>query len=236
MQAERVAVRASGLTKSYSSGTATLTVLDQLSFQIEPGERVALVGESGAGKTTLLYLLGGLDRPTNGSIYFGATDISQLDGDELAEFRNRYLGFVWQQWSLLSEFTALENVAMPLRIRGESIQTAARLAEERLDEVGLSARLQHRAGELSGGEQQRVAIARALASRPRVLLADEPTGNLDGRTGERIMSLLVEMQERHQLTSVIVTHNPEVARRCHRVMSLQDGRLAAATMENKSYV
>jgi lipoprotein-releasing system ATP-binding protein len=215
---------------------ATLTVLDQLSLQIEPGERVALVGESGAGKTTLLYLLGGLDRPTNGSIYFGSTDISQLDGDALAEFRNRYLGFVWQQWSLLGEFTALENVAMPLRIRGENIQTAARVAEERLDEVGLSARLHHRAGELSGGEQQRVAIARALASSPRVLLADEPTGNLDGRTGDRIMSLLVEMQERHQLTSVIVTHNPEVARRCHRVVTLKDGRLVAATMESKSYV
>jgi lipoprotein-releasing system ATP-binding protein len=236
MQPERVAVRTSGLTKSYSSGVATLTVLDQLSLQIEPGERVALVGESGAGKTTLLYLLGGLDRPTNGSIYFGSTDISQLDGDALAEFRNRYLGFVWQQWSLLGEFTALENVAMPLRIRGENIQTAARVAEERLDEVGLSARLHHRAGELSGGEQQRVAIARALASSPRVLLADEPTGNLDGRTGDRIMSLLVEMQERHQLTSVIVTHNPEVARRCHRVVTLKDGRLVAATMESKSYV
>ncbi len=236
MQPERVAVRTSGLTKSYSTGVATLTVLDQLSLQIEPGERVALVGESGAGKTTLLYLLGGLDRPTNGSIYFGSTDISQLDGDALAEFRNRYLGFVWQQWSLLGEFTALENVAMPLRIRGENIQTAARVAEERLDEVGLSARLHHRAGELSGGEQQRVAIARALASSPRVLLADEPTGNLDGRTGDRIMSLLVEMQERHQLTSVIVTHNPEVARRCHRVVTLKDGRLVAATMESKSYV
>ncbi|MCX6599389.1 MAG: ABC transporter ATP-binding protein [Acidobacteria bacterium] len=236
MQPERVAVRTSGLTKSYSSGVATLTVLDQLSLQIDPGERVALVGESGAGKTTLLYLLGGLDRPTNGSIYFGSTDISQLGGDALAEFRNRYLGFVWQQWSLLGEFTALENVAMPLRIRGEKIETAARLAEERLDEVGLSARLHHRAGELSGGEQQRVAIARALASSPRVLLADEPTGNLDGRTGDRTMSLLVEMQERHQLTSVIVTHNPDVARRCHRVVTLKDGRLVTATMESKSYV
>ncbi|MCX6590742.1 MAG: ABC transporter ATP-binding protein [Acidobacteria bacterium] len=236
MQPERVGVRTSELTKSYASGQATLTVLDQLSLVIEPGERVALVGESGAGKTTLLYLLGGLDRPTKGSIHYGSTDISQLGGDGLAEFRNRYLGFVWQQWSLLGEFSALENVAMPLRIRGEKPQTAARLAEERLDEVGLSARLHHRAGELSGGEQQRVAIARALASGPRVLLADEPTGNLDARTGERIMSLLVEMQERHQLTSVIVTHNPEVAGRCDRVVALKDGRLTTATMESKSYV
>lgn len=236
MQPERVGVRTSGLTKSYSSGQTTLTVLDQLSLVIEPGERVALVGESGAGKTTLLYLLGGLDRPTNGSIHYGSTDISHLGGDGLAEFRNRYLGFVWQQWSLLGEFSALENVAMPLRIRGEKAETAARLAEERLDEVGLSARLHHRAGELSGGEQQRVAIARALASSPRVLLADEPTGNLDARSGECIMSLLVEMQERHQLTSVIVTHNPEVAGRCDRVVALKDGRLTTATMENKSYV
>src|SRR5262249_22364020 len=180
-------------------------------------------GESGAGKSTLLYLLGGLDRPTEGAIYFGQNDICRLPANELAEFRNRELGFVWQIHSLLAEFTALENVMMPLLIRGRSRQEAEPLSLARLDEVGLRNRAEHRAGELSGGEQQRVALARALAGNPSVLLADEPTGNLDFRTGEMIMSMLEDLHRTHRLTSIFVTHNISFASRCDRVLQLEKG-------------
>ena len=187
------ALRAVQLSKSYRSGSAELVVFRGLDLEVARGERLALVGESGAGKTTLLYLLGGLDRPTEGAIYFGQNDICRLPANELAQFRNRELGFVWQIHSLLAEFTALENVMMPLLIRGLARDEAEPVALARLDEIGLRNRAQHRAGELSGGEQQRVALARALVGDPRVLLADEPTGNLDFRTGESIMSLLDEL-------------------------------------------
>ncbi len=189
------------------------------------GERLAVIGESGAGKSTLLHLLGGLDRPTKGEIYYGGRDIVALDEQSLAEFRNRELGFVWQNPSLLPEFSAVENVAMPLLIRGVQPDLAAKTAGERLDEVGLKARMAHRAGELSGGEQQRVALARALAGQPHVLLADEPTGNLDFRTGEMVIELLNEVHERYRLTSVFVTHNLSFARRCDRVLELRKGSL-----------
>lgn len=230
------ALRAIGLTKQYRSGAGELKVLDNLSFDVQKGESLALTGESGAGKTTLLHLLGGLDRPTSGSIVYGNTDISRLNPDQLAHFRNQTLGFVWQQSSLLPEFTALENVSMPLRLRGENPDEAARKALEQLDDVGLKARASHRSGELSGGEQQRVALARALITRPKVLLADEPTGNLDNQTGEKIISLLGELHQRYGLTSVIVTHNPEFASRCDRTFFLGNGRIGGATMEVKSYV
>lgn len=230
------ALRAVGLTKQYQSGAGQLKVLDNLSFDVQKGESLALTGESGAGKTTLLHLLGGLDRPTTGSIFYGNTDISALDHTQLAHFRNTSLGFVWQQSSLLPEFTALENVAMPLRIRGEDPDLADKKALEQLDDVGLKARATHRAGELSGGEQQRVALARALVTRPQVLLADEPTGNLDNQTGEKIISLLGELHQRYGLTSVIVTHNPEFASRCDRTFFLGNGRISGTTMEGKAYV
>ncbi len=178
------AIRTVDLTKVYRSGDADLVIFENLNLEITQGETLALVGESGAGKSTLLQLLGGLDSPTRGAIYFGQTDICQLSGDDLAQFRNRELGYVWQIHSLLAEFTAAENVMMPLLIRGESQEEAEPVALARLEEVGLKARAQHRAGELSGGEQQRVVLARALAGNPSVLLADEPNwqpGSTNGR-------------------------------------------------------
>jgi lipoprotein-releasing system ATP-binding protein len=220
------AIRVVNLTKTYRSGGANLVVFSGLNFEVAPGEKLALVGESGAGKSTLLHLLGGLDRPTEGAIYFGQQDISSLSGSELAEFRNREVGFVWQIQSLLAEFSALENVMMPLLIRGESRVQAEPQAMARLHEVGLRDRASHRAGELSGGEQQRVVLARALVGNPSVLLADEPTGNLDFRTGEMIMGLLEDLHRSRRLTSIHVTHNLTFARRADRVLALERGQLS----------
>ena len=225
MTAPEPILSARGLTKTYRSGDSDLVIFSDLSLDVHPGERLALVGESGAGKSTLLHILGGLDRPSSGTIYYKSKDISGLADAELAEFRNLEIGFVWQIHYLLPEFTALENVMMPLLIRGWSHGKAASESWARLDEVGLRARASHRAGELSGGEQQRVVLARALVGRPAVLLADEPTGNLDFRTGEMIFDLLAGLHQTHQLTSVFVTHNLSFARRCHRILSLDKGGL-----------
>jgi lipoprotein-releasing system ATP-binding protein len=222
------AIRADSLTKIYRSGGGQVIVFDKLMLDVRKGERLALVGESGAGKSTLLHLLGGLDKATGGNVrYFDGREIglNRLNEQELADFRNRHLGFVWQNPSLLPEFTALENVMMPLLIRGLDADTARRSAQERLSEVGLAARAGHRAGELSGGEQQRVALARALVTEPKVLLAEEPTGSLDFRTSESIFALLNEVHAAHALTSVFVTHNPALAGRCDRVLELEKGRL-----------
>ena len=202
-----------------------MVVFRQLSLRVRQGERLAIIGESGAGKSTLLHLLGGLDRPSAGSIYFGNREITSLSDQSLADFRNRAVGFVWQNPSLLPEFTALENVMMPLLIRGVSAKEAAVTARARLEEVGLAHRAAHRSGELSGGEQQRVALARALAGRPKVLLADEPTGSLDFRTGDAIMNLLGELHASNELTSVFATHNLSFASRCDRVLELKKGSL-----------
>jgi lipoprotein-releasing system ATP-binding protein len=218
-------IRARDLSKIYKSGTSDLVVFSGVSLDVNQGEMLALVGESGAGKSTLLHLLGGLDRPSGGTIYYGSTEISGLADSEQADFRNREIGFVWQIHYLLPEFTALENVMMPLLIRGWPHSKAASESLARLDEVGLRARSTHRAGELSGGEQQRVVLARALVGKPSVLLADEPTGNLDFRTGEMIFELLEGLHQTHQLTSVFVTHNLSFARRCDRVLSLEKGGL-----------
>jgi len=203
-------------------------VFSGVDLEVARGEMLALVGESGAGKSTLLHLLGGLDRPSGGTIYYGSTEISGLSDSEQADFRNRQIGFVWQIHYLLPEFTAQENVMMPLLIRGCSRAQAASESLARLDEVGLRARSSHRAGELSGGEQQRVVLARALVGRPQVLLADEPTGNLDFRTGEMIFELLESLHRSHQLTSVFVTHNLSFARRCDRVLNMEKGGLVPA--------
>jgi lipoprotein-releasing system ATP-binding protein len=221
-----VAIRAVRLTKKYRSGAAELVVFSDLTVEVLRGEKLALTGASGAGKSTLLHLLGGLDRPTEGAIFYDSRDICTLNDSALAEFRNRELGFVWQIYSLLPEFTALENVMMPLLIRGVSVAEAKKPALKRLAETGLEARASNLAGELSGGEQQRVVLARALVGSPRVLLADEPTGNLDFKTGEMIMDLLDDLHRRHQLTSVYVTHNPSFAARCDRVLHLEQGVLA----------
>ena len=219
------AIWAESLGKTYRSGGAEVIVFKDLSLNVRRGERLAIIGESGAGKSTLMHLLGGLDKVSSGTIHFGHQEISSLSDDALADFRNREIGFVWQNPSLLPEFTALENVMMPLLIRGTASQKAALTARARLAEVGLGERGSHRAGELSGGEQQRVVLARALAGRPRVLLADEPTGNLDFRTSEAIIELLADVHRSHELTSIFVTHNISFAIRCDRVLELKKGNL-----------
>ena len=221
-------IRAENLAKVFSSGETELVIFRGLQLAVEPGESLALTGESGAGKSTLLHLLGALDSPSEGAVYYGPTCVTSLDESDLAHFRNETIGFVWQSHHLLPEFTAAENVAMPLLIRGESRDAAEVRALELLAEVGLEARAHHRAGELSGGEQQRVALARALAGKPSVLLADEPTGNLDPRTGDKIFGLLQDLHQAHGLTSVIVTHNPAFAARCDRALRIEAGGLVAA--------
>jgi lipoprotein-releasing system ATP-binding protein len=214
-------IRAESLRKSYRSGKAAVAVLDGLSLEVRPRERLAVIGASGSGKSTLLHVLGGLDRPSSGTVYFGHREITSLSDESLSDFRNRELGFLWQNPSLLPEFSALENVMMPLLIRAVNQSEAARLASSRLAEVGLESRRSHRAGELSGGEQQRVALARALVTNPQVLLLDEPTGSLDHQTGEMVASL----HRAHQLTSICVTHNRYFAFQCDRVLELRDGVL-----------
>src|SRR4051794_3825963 len=218
-------IRARELTKRYRSGATDLVVFDRLDLDVERGEMLALVGESGAGKSTLLHLLGGLDTPSSGTIHYGNREVTGLTASEQSDFRNREIGFVWQIHYLLPEFTAQENVMMPLLIRGCPHSEAAAESMARLDEVGLRARASHRAGELSGGEQQRVVLARALVGKPSVLLADEPTGNLDFRTGEMIFDLLEGLHRSHRFTSVFVTHNLAFARRCDRVLSMAKGGL-----------
>ena len=212
----------------YRSGDADLTVFSGINLEVEAGECVAIVGESGAGKSSLLHLVGALDRPSSGTIYFQSRDLSKLTDPQLAEFRNQEVGFVWQIHYLLPEFTALENVLMPLLIAGKGRQEAEPEASARLAEVGLAGRAWHRPGELSGGEQQRVALARALVSKPSLLLADEPTGNLDQRNGEMIFDLIRQLHRSHQLTSIIATHNLSFARRCDRVLRLEGGQLLPA--------
>lgn len=222
---DSIAIRTVRLAKRYPSGQSEITVFDGLDVAVKTGERVAVMGESGAGKSTLLHLLGGLDRPSEGTVYFGSKGISGLSDGELSEFRNKEIGFVWQSHSLLPEFTAEENVMMPLLIGGVPRNQASQRAVEKLAEVGLKDRAHHRAGELSGGEQQRVALARALINSPKVLLADEPTGSLDYRTAESVIAILEDLHRRHQLTSIIVTHNHALAERCDRVLMLKKGRL-----------
>jgi lipoprotein-releasing system ATP-binding protein len=218
-------LRIEGLTKVFRSGESDLTLFENLSFQVAKGELVAIVGESGAGKSTLLHILGALDSASSGDVYCAHLRVSSLTEDDAAEFRNRELGFVWQFHYLLPEFTALENVAMPLLLRGASRQNTHAEASRWLREVGLETRLHHRSGELSGGEQQRVALARALITRPKLLLADEPTGDLDGRTADSVFELISRLHRDYELTSLVATHNFAFARRCHRVLQLQGGRI-----------
>src|SRR5229473_987591 len=222
---QRPLLRVEGLKKGFRSGEAELVLFENLSFQVAQGEMLAIVGQSGAGKSTLLHIVGALDRPSAGAVYCADSHVTSLSDDAAAEFRNRELGFVWQFHYLLPEFTALENVAMPLLTRGQAATQAKEEAARWLRQVGLEARGHHRSGELSGGEQQRLALARALITQPQVLLADEPTGDLDGRTGELVFELVARLHREHQLTSVIATHNLAFARRCHRVLRLERGRV-----------
>src|SRR5262252_6746834 len=218
-------LRVVSLKKIFRSGDANLVLFENLSFQVRQGEMLALVGQSGAGKSTLLHIVGALDQPSEGAVYCADSKVNALSDEAAAEFRNKEIGFVWQFHYLLPEFTALENVAMPLLSRGESLDSAKGEALPWLREVGLEGRAHHRSGELSGGEQQRLSLARALITRPKLLLADEPTGDLDGRTAEVVFELIARLHREHQLTSLIATHNLAFARRCHRVLRLEQGRI-----------
>jgi lipoprotein-releasing system ATP-binding protein len=224
-------LRIEGLKKVFRSGESDLVLFENLSFQVAEGEMVAIVGESGAGKSTLLHILGALDSASAGDVYCAHLRLSSLSEDDAAGFRNHELGFVWQFHYLLPEFTALENVAMPLLLRGVTRQEAEREASRWLREVGLGQRSHHRSGELSGGEQQRVALARALVAQPKLLLADEPTGDLDSRTADSVFELISRLHRDYQLTSLIATHNFAFARRCHRVLRLQHGRIEEVVPE-----
>ncbi len=216
-------IQAVNLSKQVQSGSSPLLILDDVSFSVDAGETVAIVGPSGSGKTTLLGLLAGLDRPTSGKVSFGDTALDELSEDGLAALRQRWLGFVFQSFQLLPALTALENVMLPLELSG-SLDAAPR-AREWLSRVGLAARVGHYPKQLSGGEQQRVAIARAFSGEPQVLMADEPTGNLDGATGAEVADLMFHLNRERGTTLLLVTHDASLASRCGRKLSLAGGRL-----------
>ena len=218
-------IEVSRLTKSYQMGATPVSVLRDLDISVERGEMVAIVGASGVGKSTLLHVLGGLDTVDDGSVSVDGTSLSSLSDAELVAFRNRHVGFVFQFHHLLPEFTALENAEMPMRIARMAPAERTARATGLLERVGLRERLEHRPGMMSGGEQQRVAIARALVMEPDLLLADEPTGDLDEHTADSLHALLRQMHAERRLTSIIATHNPRLAAACDRVLRLEDGRL-----------
>ena len=221
-------IQVRGLEKTYRTARGALTLFHGLDLDVLPGELVAIVGQSGAGKSTLLHILGALDTPTAGTVHCASTNVASLSQREAAAFRNREIGYVWQFHYLLPEFSALENVAMPLLARGTARRDALAVAANWLREVDLEDRADHRPGELSGGEQQRVALARALVGTPRLLLADEPTGDLDEMTAGKVFNLLERLHGTHGLTSIVVTHNPDLAARCTRTLRLESGRLTVA--------
>jgi len=220
-----VTLRARGLTKTYQDGARRVPVLQGVDLEVEPGELVAVVGPSGSGKSTLLHLLGALDWPDSGTVEIDGRALAGLSGAQLAAFRNRTIGFVFQFHQLLPDFTALENVMLPGRIAGRPPREVLGQARQLLEEVGLLARLDHFPSELSGGERQRVALCRALVLSPPLLLADEPTGNLDPASGDQVFELMLEMQARHRTTAVLVTHNPAIAARCRSIQRLDGGVL-----------
>jgi lipoprotein-releasing system ATP-binding protein len=222
-------IRVRGLTRSFRKDSQTVEVLRGIDLDVAKGESIAIMGASGVGKSTFLHILGTLDRPTSGTVEYDGRDVFQWDERELCQFRNKTIGFVFQFHHLLPELTALENVMMPALIQGMKRARAAALAREMLGELGLIHRVNHKPGELSGGEQQRVAIARALILRPEVILADEPTGNLDRRTGEGVEDLLLDVRSKLGATLVVVTHNISLSRKMQRQVELIDGRVANPT-------
>ncbi len=213
------------LAKIYRDGATEVKVLQKINLLVQPAELIAIVGSSGSGKSTLLHLLGGLDKPSSGQVMIAGKPLAQLSEKEKCHLRNHYLGFVYQFHHLLPEFTALENVSMPLLIRGVQPKVIQQKAEHLLESVGLQNRMLHKIGELSGGERQRVAIARALVSEPLCVLADEPTGNLDPRNAEKVLELFLSLQKSHQTSVVMVTHDKNIARHAQRILSLEDGQL-----------
>ena len=227
-------LEARGLRKTYGSADSVITVLDSVNLSLRAGEMVAIVGPSGSGKSTFLHLLAALDTPTSGTVYFETKSLEAYRDEAVADFRNRRIGFVWQRHHLLPDFTATENVAMPLLMRETSSNTALETAERWLTEVGLGNRSRHRAAQLSGGEQQRVAIARALVGEPSLLLADEPTGDLDERNASAIMDLIERLHHTHQLTTVLATHNLVLAKRCDRVLRLEHGVLQPNAIDQQA--
>jgi len=220
-------IQVRGLEKTYHTARGPLTLFRGLDLEITEGELVAIVGQSGTGKSTLLHILGALDTPTAGTVHCASTNVADLTPRQAAAFRNSQIGYVWQFHYLLPEFTALENVAMPLLARGQSRREAYSTASNWLKEVDLADRSEHRPGELSGGEQQRIALARALVGSPRLLLADEPTGDLDEVTADKVFALVERLHREHGLTSIVVTHNLDLAARCARTLRLEGGRLSA---------
>jgi lipoprotein-releasing system ATP-binding protein len=224
-------LKCTNLSKEYNDGENSVKVLKNINFSINKAEQVAIVGSSGSGKSTLLHLLGALDKPTSGQVSFEQQDIFTFSSNQQAQFRNQSLGFVYQFHHLLPEFSALENVAMPLLIAKKAIKQANELAMSMLDKVGLSHRYKHKPAELSGGERQRVAIARALVTQPKLILADEPTGNLDQKTGESIYQLLSDLREQMHTSFVVVTHDTQLAKRLDRSLNLIDGCLSDASAE-----
>jgi lipoprotein-releasing system ATP-binding protein len=227
-------IEVKSLGKSYKTARGTLNLFENLDLEVASGEMVAILGQSGAGKSTLLHILGALDAPSAGTVYCASTDVARLSAREAAAFRNREIGYVWQFHYLLPEFTALENVAMPLLASGMAKREAFAIAANWLREVGLTDRGDHRPGELSGGEQQRVALARALVNNPRLLLADEPTGDLDESTAGMVFDLIERLHASHGLTSILVTHNLDLAARCTRSLRLEGGRLATLAPASQS--